>query len=201
MATPTPTPSPSENLQLYFDLTASQGSQMGLFADNTTSHHSKVWIDQAGNATPDHSLTLSKAANVACGLQVTVNLQQGYSFVEYPSGSGQCMRITAVFGRDHKRQGSSAIYDSPFTIGNQVGGSVCTVFDQWYPASSLTPSSGSVSNTITLPFGTPRLSSDFPGNAKDQYAFIVAITLYVNDASGTLHTYTAGHDPQMDIGA
>ena len=56
---------------------------------------------------------------------------------------------------------------------------------------------------MTLPFGTPQLSSGFPDGGKDNYAFIVAIMLFVTDNTttpGTLHVYTAGHDPDVEIG-
>jgi hypothetical protein len=176
-------------------LTQTNSSVNGLFADDATAHHSKVWKDQNGNNTPDHVLTVSKAATVTIGLQVTVNLPAGYTYADLFT-AGQCLRVTAVFGRDHKKQGSSATYDSPFTIDNEANGVVCTVFDQWFSAASLTSDA-----SVNLSFGTPQLSSSFPNNAKDQYAFIVAVTLYAKDANNNNHVYTAGHDPQMDIDA
>jgi len=188
----------SQTLQLYLDLTQTQGAQDGLFAANATGHASKVWVNQAGAQTPDSVLTVNLTDQAAIGMQVTINLPLNWSF--YGSGhQGDCLRITAVFGRNHK-QTSNAVYDSPFTINNLApanGGQVCTVFDQWFSVTTVTSGGGS----ITLPFGTPQLSSGV-ANGKDKYAFIVAITLNVMDnttSPGTQKTFTAGHDPEMDV--
>ncbi len=191
----------SQTLNLYLDLSQAQGSQDGLFADNASGKASKVWLNGATPPvqTPDHALTVSFAAAVATGLQVIINLPSGWSFVDV---NGYCLRITSVFGRDHNRGGSSALYASPFTVNNVVptnGRPVCTVFDTTYPAAQVGQSSSTVSNPITQPFGTPRLSSGFPNNGTDKYAFIVALNLYVSNGT-TTYQFTAGHDPQYDVG-
>jgi hypothetical protein len=196
------TMSNTQTLNLYLDLSQSHGSQDGLFADNATGRPSKVWLNGANPPvqTPDHALSVSFAATVATSLQVTINLPSGWSFVDV---NGYCLRVTSVFGRDHNRGGSSAVYASPFTIGDVVptnGQPVCTVFDNTYTAAQVAQNpSNPVSNPVAQAFGTPRLSSGFPNNGTDKYAFIVAINLYVSDGT-TTQQFTAGHDPDYDVG-
>jgi hypothetical protein len=182
----------TQTLQLYFVPTTST-TQDGLFADNN-GNPSKVWKDQSGNYSGDHSITVRLVDAVALGANVTIGLPQNWIYSEI--STGQCLRVTAVFGRN-KKTTSSAIYGSPFTIGNLPTNYVQTVFDQWYPATTVTGSGGS----ITLPFGTARLGSG-SGNT-DKYAFIVAMTVYCTDNSNPNNPipygYTAGHDPEMDV--
>ncbi len=180
----------SQTLQLYFAPTAST-TQDGLFADDsTTGHRSKVWESQSGVYSPDHSITVSQVNSEAVFADVTVGLPANWTYSEI--SPNQCLRVTAVFGRN-KKQTSSAIYGSPFTIGDLPTLYVQTVFDQWYSAATVTSSNGS----ITLPFGTVRLGSG-TGHT-DKYAFIVAMTLYCNDNNNVQYGYTAGHDPEMDV--
>ena len=184
----------SQTLQLYLDLTQTQGSQDGRFATNTPpAHPSKVWIDQSNNSSADHILSVSFAAQVNIGIQVTINLPMGSNY--RVDGNGNCLRVTVTVGRN-KHKTSGAVYESPFTIENVAPanrGVVCTVFDQWYTPSQLTANNP---NSATLSFGTPQY---FSGNGTDKYAFIVAVTLYTTDSTGT-KTYTAGHDPEMEVG-
>jgi hypothetical protein len=186
----------SQTLQLYFDLTQTQGSQDGLFADDTTAHHSKVWMSGANPPVqwPDSLLTVNYGDQVAIGVTIAINLPSYFTFVD--SQWGDCLRITAVFGRNHHPT-SSAIFDSPFAIKDVTPLGVCTVFDQSYPAAIVTSNGG----TITLGFGAPQFESAVKGGT-DKYGFIVAITLYVSDSRydpSTLRTFTAGHDPDMNV--
>ena len=182
----------SQTLQLYLDLTQPQASQDGRFAANASGHPSKVWINQSGGPSGDAILNVKFTDQVAIYLQVTINMPAAWSY--RTDQYGNCLRVTTVIGRNHHKT-SNAVYDSPFTIGNVApssGGTVCTVFDQWYPSSQIT------SNSVTLPLGTPQLSSGV-ANGTDKYAFIVAVTLCVSDNTGAPKTYTAGHDPEMEI--
>lgn len=176
-------------LLLHFDADAATG-KAGLFANNTAGHPSKVWIDQAGNMTPNDHLTIQFRDNVAVSTRISTHLPAGWQFQDI---SGTCMRVALIFWRNHSSTaGNNANHDSPFTHNNLTNGRVTTVFDLPFAAAQ------AIAGPIGVPLGAPQLSSGAHG--QDRYIFVIAITVNVTDNTATPLTLTASHDPQMDVG-
>ena len=180
----------TQTLQLYFDLTKAPGFDHGQFADDDPLHRSKVWIDQAGVATINDHLNINFNDNVAVSIQITTNLPALWQYHDF---QGHSLRVSAVLWRNHTSAGNNATHDSPFTHNNQAGGRASTVFDKAYKAAQL------AAGPVSLVLGTPHLKSGGVPGSLDRYIFLIAATLNVKDNLGVEATFTAGHDPRMDV--
>ena len=190
-------------LQLYCDLSQSQDSANGLFADDTTANPSKVWQFVSGGSlqtVSDDQLVVPVTGNNHIKVTISFNMN-GWSFADMAmpgvpldgsNGNNRALRLTIVIGRNTKRDGNAAIFASPFKNG--VNGSSVAVFDGVVAAASLSGATPS----FTFPLGIPALNSNSPGKS-DNYKMLIAITGNATKTGGGSLFFTDGHDPEMEI--
>ena len=203
----TPDPNTPCTLFLYLDLSTTQGTTNGLFANNTAANPSKVWqiaVQGVTQYVSDGDLTVPLSNNNNIQVMLTFNMNGG-SFTDTTglpgpmlNGSGtlsqSALRVTIQVARNRRKSNSKSIFASPFALLNS--NSARAIFDGNVAAASLPGQNPSA----TAPMGVPTLNSGSGNGQKDCYIFLVSITANITQANGNGLFITDSHDPEIEIG-